>query len=291
MKGGHWKMSNQLLINLVPGHTFLHKLTGTTKVRTFLILLVFIIMSFDLRLLLPLFIISLIGLISLQPKWKTLKYFFLIAFVMNAFNIFLFWLVDPAIGSNMCGGGQTVLLQFSKSRYLSLETLWYLSIRFFKMMTSLVVSMTFILSITPSELASGLYSVKVPYKLCTIFSMAFRYIPDIGRDFQNIKISMQVRGVELDSKKASIGTRLKHHVLILVPLIITSFDRIGNISNAMDLRGFGKGKKRTYYCEREVQRADQAMKVIYLMLLVFNIYWIITMNILPHTKNMWYPFG
>jgi energy-coupling factor transport system permease protein len=151
--------------------------------------------------------------------------------------------------------------------------------------------MTFILSITPSELAAGLYSVKVPYKICTIFSIAFRYIPDIGRDFENIKVSMQVRGIELDPKKASLTKRIKYYVLILMPLVITSFDRVGNISNAMDLRGYGKGKTRTYYSEREEGKADKVMKVIYCLLLLFCIYWIISRNIMPHSSKMWYPFS
>lgn len=283
-------MSSRMLINLVPGDTLLHKLTGTTKVRLFIILLVYIIMSFDLRLILPLFILGIIGLKSLKPKWKTIKYFFIIAFIMNAFNIFLFWVVNPDCGADWCGGRNTILYSFTDYYVITAESLWYLSIRFLKMMTSLVISMVFILSITPSEFAAGLYSVKVPYKICTVFSMAFRYIPDIGRDFQSIKISMQVRGVELDSKKASVLTRLKQNVLILVPLIISSFDRVGNIANAMDLRGYGKGKTRTYYSEREEQKPDRIVKAIYCLLTIFCIYWIITKNIMPQPMNMWYPF-
>lgn len=283
-------MSNQLLINLVPGKTLLHKLTGTTKVRLFLILLVYLIMSFDLRLLLPLFILGIIGLMSLKPSWKTLKYFFIIAIIMNTFNVFLFWVVNPLCGSDWCGGGITILFSFTDRFVITVESMWYLSIRLLKMITSLIVSMTFILAITPSEIAAGLYSVKVPYKICTVFSLAFRYIPDIGRDFQNIKISMQVRGIELDPKKASIMKRLKQTILILVPLIITSFDRVGNIANAMDLRGYGKGKSRTYYSEREEQKADRVTKYIYCFLTIFCIYWIITQNIMPQPMKMWYPF-
>lgn len=284
-------MENRLLINLIPGNTFLHKLTGKTKVRTFIILLVYIIMSFDLRLILPLFILSIIGLNSLKPSWKTLKYFFIIIGAMNLLNIVLFWLADPDIGAYWCGGGNTVLFSLTEGLFLSAETLWYLSIRFIKMMTSFMVSMVFILSITPSELAAGLYSIKVPYKICTIFSIAFRYIPDIGRDFQNIKVSLQTRGVELDPKKASLGSRLKQNVLILVPLIITSFDRVGNISNAMDLRGYGRGRTRAYYSEHEELKADKVFKAIYIILLLFCVYWIITQNIMPQTFKMWYPFA
>ena len=184
-----------------------------------------------------------------------------------------------------------MLLQISGRYIISAESIWYLSIRFFKMMTSLVVSLTFILAITPSELAAGLYSIKVPYKIATVFSLAFRYIPDIGRDYENIKVSLQARGIELDPKKTSVITRLKQNILILVPLIITSFDRVENIANAMDLRGFGKGKKRTYYSEREDGWADRLMQVIYVSLLLFCIFWIITHQIYPQTSKMWYPFS
>ncbi|MCX7771537.1 MAG: energy-coupling factor transporter transmembrane protein EcfT, partial [Clostridia bacterium] len=148
----------------------------------------------------------------------------------------------------------------------------------------------FILSITPSEMAAGLYSIKVPYKICTIFSIAFRYIPDIGRDYENIKVSMQVRGVELDPKKASLMQRLKQNVLILLPLIITSFERVGNISNAMDLRGYGKGKTRTYYSEHEELKADKLFKGIYCALLIFCVFWIAWTNLVPQPMKMWYPF-
>ncbi len=283
-------MNNQMLINLIPGDTFLHKLTGKTKVRMFILLIIFIIMSFDLRLLLPLGILSVVGLISLKPRWRTLRYFFFIAAIMNLINVFLYYFVNPDIGALWCGGGRTVLVQFSDRYFLSAETIWYLAVRFLKMIVSFLVSMTFILAITPSELAAGLYSVKVPYKVCTVFSLAFRYIPDILRDYENIKISMQVRGVELDPKKASIMTRLKQNVLILIPLIITSFDRVGNIANAMDLRGYGKGKVRTYYSEHEEGRADKVFKLISLLLLLFCIYWIITQNLMPQPMKMWYPF-
>lgn len=284
-------MDNRLLINLIPGETFLHRLTGKTKVRTFLILMVYIIMSFDFRLILPLCILSIIGLISLKPQWKIIKIFFIIIGFMNLLNIVLFWLADPAIGSMWCGGRTTVLFRVTERLYLSAETLWYLIVRFIKMITSFMVSLVFILAITPSELAAGLYSIKVPYKICTIFSIAFRYIPDIGRDFQNIKISLQTRGVELDPKKSSIGKRLKQNMLILIPLITTSFDRVGNISNAMDLRGYGRGKTRTYYSEHDEQKADKAFKVINIVMILFCLYWIITQNIMPDSLSMWYPFA
>ena len=41
-------------------------------------------------------------------------------------------------------------------------------------------------------------------------------------------------------------------------MILTSLNRIDTISNAMELRGFGKNRKRTWYTRRPFARRDFA---------------------------------
>ena len=77
-------------------------------------------MSFDLRLILPLFIVGIIGLVSLRPEWKTLRYFFIVVAAVNLLNIVLFWLANPDIGAFWCGGSRTVLVSFTKRLFISL---------------------------------------------------------------------------------------------------------------------------------------------------------------------------
>ena len=43
---------------------------------------------------------------------------------------------------------------------------------------------------------------------------------------------------------------------ILLPLILSSLNRIETVSNAMELRGFGKEEKRTWYTRRRLERND-----------------------------------
>ena len=62
--------------------------------------------------------------------------------------------------------------------------------------------------------------------------------------------------IEYLSKKEKLGTRVKNIMNIFVPLIFTTLDRIELISNAMDLRGFGKHKKRTWYAGKPLGRND-----------------------------------
>lgn len=280
-------MDQRLFINLTPGPTFLDKLTGKTKVRLFFAIVFLLIATWDARIIFPSVLVALIGLLSLKAHLRGVKAITVFVILMNLFNLFLVWVLQPDIGAEVCGGS-TVL--FRAGHIVTSQTLWYFLVRFCKMMATFLAAMAFIQSITPSEIAAGLYACKIPYKVCMIVSIAFRYIPDIMRDFADIKISMQARGMELDARKTSLVKRLKQNVLILVPLIITSFDRVGNIANAMDLRGFGKEKKRTYYSEHEEGPGDRIMKPVYLAIWLLFVVVVVLRIARPGEFLVWYPF-
>ena len=58
---------------------------------------------------------------------------------------------------------------------------------------------------------------------------------------------------------------------ILLPLILSSLARIDTISNAMELRGFGKKKKRTWYVSRPFARNDYLVLGFGVLLLVASL--------------------
>ena len=73
------------------------------------------------------------------------------------------------------------------------------------------------------------------------------------------------------SKKASLVNRLKAASSILIPLILSSMERIETISNAMELRGFGKNAKRTWYSGRKFSKMDIISIVICTVLMVLSL--------------------
>lgn len=284
-------MNNKLIINYTPGPTPLHKLTGFTKVLLFLIMTVAIIATYDIRILLVLLVINVLEVISMKPNYRPIVTMFLITFftVTVLGNIMLFF-VSPNAGLNNVGAEHIIWQSASGKLYLSKEFLWYMLVVFIKRTASFASVMAFALATTPSEFASGLNKCGLPYKVCTIVSLAYRTIPDIANDFINIRNSMMMRGVEL-SKKASLGARLKNTVLILVPLIFTSFGKVSNIANAMDLRGYGKHKKRTWYAEHELTKWDVPVRILTVILAAATVYYIIRYRIIdPWPVNMWCPW-
>jgi energy-coupling factor transport system permease protein len=162
---------------------------------------------------------------------------------------------------------------------------------FFKRLTSLATALVFVLAITPSELASGLNTIGLPYKACIIISLAFRTIPDIARNFTDIRNSMMIRGVELDPKRANLFTRLSQTTLIIVPLLLSSFSRVETIANAMDLRRFGKLGRRTWYSGSPPSRADRLSRVIIILFALFCVYYIARWRIIsPSPHEYWCPW-
>ena len=61
--------------------------------------------------------------------------------------------------------------------------------------------------------------------------------------------------------------RIKGNLALIIPLIFGSLERIDTISTAMELRRFGKNKKRTWYMYSPLTKMDWL--VIALALLVF----------------------
>jgi energy-coupling factor transport system permease protein len=258
----------------------------------FIVVTVYIIMTFDARIMLPMLLLCTMGIISMKPNLKPilliLGFMFFMAGIIGSLMIIL---IRPSSGLTHVGG-ETVLIRWTNHFFISKELLWYVGAMFFKRLCSLSTAILFILAITPSELAAGFNKLGMPYKICTVLSLAFRTIPDIARDYIDIKNSLMMRGVELDSRKVGLGSRLKQTVFILSPLIMTSFGRIGTIANAMDLRGFSKLNKRSWYSEREPAKADWVARGIIILLALFVVYYIIFVRILnPPPYSYWSPWG
>jgi energy-coupling factor transport system permease protein len=279
------------MINYSPGTSFLHRFNGATKVTAFIVMTVFIIMTYDVRVMAVMFVLCAAGVISMKPSWKPIL--FVVGFLTLTAGIIgslIIILVKPDSGLNHVGAA-TYMIRFSERFYLTWELLWYVGAMFFKRLTSLATALVFVLSITPSELASGFNAIGLPYKACTIISLAFRTIPDIARDFVDIKNSMMIRGVEMDPKRAGFFTRLSQMTLILVPLILTSFSRVDTIANAMDLRRFGKLKKRTWYSAVPPSRADRIARLVIGFFALFCVYYIARWRIIsPAPYEYWCPW-
>ena len=247
------KRSNPVM-SYIPGKSVIHALTGTTKLVFFLLFTFASMLTYDTRVLLGLMVISFSCFAVSHIRFKDVSFvfwFMVVFLLMNNFFIFLF---SPDQGTEIYG--TRVVLCHLFGRYdLTREQLFYhfnISLKYF---VALPIALLFITATNPSEFASSLNAVGVSYRIGYSVALALRYIPDIQRDYRNISTAQQARGVEL-GKKVKLHKRVKNSISVLMPLIMSSLSRIEAISNAMELRGFGKEKKRTWYVQRKFSSRD-----------------------------------
>ena len=276
-------MAAKTVLNYLPRRSVVHDLTGTTKLAFFLLFTFAGMLTYDTRVLLGLLLVSLLAFKASRIRVKEVRFmlvFMLIFLLMNNFFVFIF---NPNQGTEIYGT-RHVLVNLPGRFAVTAEELFYLLNITLKYFIALPVAILFISATDPSEFAASLNSIGVSYRVGYSVAIALRYIPDIQRDYHSISQAQQARGVEL-GKKEPLFTRMKNAAGILLPLILSSLARIDVISNAMELRGFGKNKKRTWYRRRPFARNDYLALALGVFLLALSI--VITF----HDGNRFYnPF-
>ncbi|WP_068269129.1 energy-coupling factor transporter transmembrane component T family protein [Caviibacter abscessus] len=250
--------------------TFIHDLNGVTKLVIFLLWSTLGMLTYNTYVLFFMLISSLIVLYISKIKYKDVSFVFWVILIFLILNTVTIYIFSPQEGVKIYHS-MTKITNFGNIYDLTLEQVFYEVNVFLKYMVVAPVALIFISTTDPSELGSSLNRIGVPYSICYAINIAFRYIPDIQQDFYNIKNTKEARGIELSSKQ-NLLKRITNTIPILFPLIFTSIERIENISTAMELRGFGKKNKRTWYSYRELRLSDYISIIVTLIIVIFCLY-------------------
>lgn len=261
-------MQNNLL-GYVAGDTYLHRMNAAIKLACFLILTIASMITYDTRFLLLMMVFSVTLFIQAKIKYQQVKFVLQLVFVFSILNLLFVYLFAPNYGSTLYHS-QTILIKGIGAYQLTSQQLFYEFNLLLKYFSTIPLALVFILTTNPSEFAASLNRLGVSYRISYAFALALRYIPDIQEDFQQIKMAQQARGLEL-SKKARLMERIKGSIQIILPLILTSFERIEVIAHAMELRRFGQKKRRTWYASKPILPSDLFALVVCCLLLVLSL--------------------
>jgi len=240
--------------------TPIHRLSGLTKLICFLLLTFSVMYSYDIRFILFVTVFSVILLKVSKIRFSQIRLMVIYVIIFIAVNFVLTFLFAPEYGVEIYGTRHELVRIFGRYN-VTLEQLFYQITKVFKYASVIPLGIIFLLTTNPSEFAASLNGVGVPYRVAYAVSLTLRYFPEIQRDYRNISQAQQARGLEM-SRKAKFLTRFRNALLILVPLIFSTLERVEYISNAMDLRGFGKLKKRTWYSRRKMTAGDYIAIII-----------------------------
>jgi len=136
-----------------------------------------------------------------------------------------------------------ILLAFPLWTFLNKWSLFHASTGFdlslglfmtIRLLLIIMISMTFLISVKPTEIVRALNSLRVPPVVTAVLALALRTLYIIAEDYKSIKEAHTSRGLELD--KGSLIKRVKSHIPLLLPLLIRSIDSAEKMVLALELR-------------------------------------------------------
>jgi len=235
-------------------NTVIHNLSGLIKFICFLLLTFATMYTYDIRVTLGMLVFSVIILRISRIKFSQIKVMLIYVLIFILINAIFTFFFAPEHGVTLYGTRHPLLKLWGKFS-LTQEQLLYQVTLAFKYLSVVPLGIIFLLTTNPSEFASSVSAVGVPYKASFAISLTLRYFPDMLRVYNDISQAQQARGLEM-SIKAKMKERVKNSLMIIIPLIFSTLERIEVVTNAMDLRGFGKEKRRNWYCKQKLRAAD-----------------------------------
>ena len=265
---------NNRLVGYHAGKSFLHRLSGASKLLFLLLVSLAAMLSYDTRLLLVIGLGALALFATSGIRLKDISFILSFALAFALLNVLMVYLFAPQYGVEIYGE-KTVLLDGLGAYSITAQELFYLFNLTLKYVCTIPLALIFLMTTHPSQFASSLNQIGVSYKIAYSVSLTLRYIPDVQEEYQIIKLSQEARGLEL-SKKANFVQRVKGNLQMISPLIFSSLERIETISTAMELRRFGKNKKRTWYTYQEMTTRDHLIILgsIFMVVLSIVLIWV-----------------
>lgn len=262
-------MARIAILSYIKRDSLVHELTGRTKLLFFIAWSVAAMVTYDTRVLILMLLFSIVIFKLSRIRIRDISFVLGLAAIFLLMNNLFVYLFSPEYGVGLYGS-RTVLCTIAGPYTITLQQIFYHFNMTMKVVCVVPIALLFIACTDPSEFAASLASIGVSYRIGYAVSLALRYIPDVQREYHNISQAQQARGIDLSGKDKLI-TRMKNSVAILLPLVLSSLNRIETVSNAMELRGFGRNKKRTWYNLRKMQKNDWIVVVLVLTILAIDL--------------------
>ncbi|MBB6480526.1 energy-coupling factor transporter transmembrane component T family protein [Spirochaeta isovalerica] len=272
------------LFNYNEADSFVHNLSGVSKLIGFLAMTFTVMLTFDVRVIGVVMVLAVLTFRVSGIKLRDLKVVLYYISFFVTLNFIMTFIFDPRYGVRLYGT-EHVLFTITERYTMTEEQLFYQLTKISKYAATIPFGLLFFLTTHPSEFAASMNRIGLHYKVAYTVSLTLRYLPDIYSEYQIISKAQQARGLEM-SKKQKFGKRIKEYFKMIFPLIMSSLDRINNISDAMDLRGFAKHNKRTWYHTRKLSRND-------IMVIIFTVTIFagsVAVTIFINHGRFWNPF-
>ncbi len=279
-----------------PGRTWVYRLDPRVKILTLVIPVIIATQVSDIRVMTVLLIAGAWYYVSARIPWREIRgiwtFFTIFVLVLVSLNALVFTgggqfgVVSRRLASWPWVNINTHFPFFHPSTYhLTAAVLLYVLTQAMRLYAIAVYAFSFPFVVDPADLGVAFRRLGLPDKLAFATDMAFRFVPVLGRELQTTIDAQRVRGYELDSVRGGPIARAVRIAPVVVPVVLNAILGAEDIIDAMDLRGFGTGK-RTWLRNLVYSNLDRVALAVMVVGLV-----VATVANLSGHLGVWYPPG
>lgn len=126
-----------------------------------------------------------------------------------------------------------------------------------KLAGTIVASVVWLSTTRNEEITTGFIRMGVPYRIAFAFSAALRMVPTLVGSMTTIMQAQRARGVDLET--GTVFTRIRAHLPLVVPVFISALRSARHLAMALEAKGFGAQRERTYLLELRMRPIDWAV--------------------------------
>jgi energy-coupling factor transport system permease protein len=219
--------------------TFFHRRDARTKILSFLIIFIGVLQFQHPLWLIPSLIIVLTYLLVSRSTKNLLRIRHIL--IVLAISSLIIW--------NIFSIGETQLFWF-----IQYESLLFSINRMMFIFMLVTMGVVLISTTRNEELVMGMIRLGLPYRVGFAISTSLRLVPMIASSLLTISQAQRSRGLDLES--GSPLERLKKFLPVLIPVFISTIRSTNIFSMALESRGFGARKDRTFYLQMKYTPAD-----------------------------------
>lgn len=242
------------------------------------------IQAWDLRVLLPMALLAAVYYRSAGIPWKAVRgNWTYVAFFVSFIVI---------VNTLLTGGELRGLAEHDLHIYfrlpllgtpISAEMLCYALAQLLRFGSMAAMGFPIAFAVAPGDIGPTFARLRVPYKFAYGLDLTFRFVPSLAADMQTTMDAQRIRGYEWDRSPGGPIGRMRRLGPLLVPVTINAIVGAEDTIDAMDLRGFGTGR-RTWLRQLAYGRVDRVVLAGFVGLLML----VTVLSLTGHTQ-LWVP--
>ncbi|MEL7567231.1 MAG: energy-coupling factor transporter transmembrane component T [Dehalobacterium sp.] len=128
-------------------------------------------------------------------------------------------------------------------------------------------SMQFFTSASPQEFTLMLMKFKIPYRYAMLVGLVVRFIPLMKDEYISIIESQSTRGLKMES----VWDSIKCLIPTFLPFLYRAVRRATETALAMELRGYGRSKNRTFSADLSLKNYDFVLIMGMLLVIIISL--------------------